>query len=813
MHPSIFRHIGIVYEDPNSAVADLGTGDGLQGYTGLIPWNVGRGDTLGRSGLFGTPGLAGLPAETTRASTTEYHSNSPYSEPFAIGFAAPTLQNTDIFDYRNHVYSGGIDNVEREFDAVNFALEQTFLDNRFAIELAYDKQHYETYQDFFFTGGNGTSTSGPYDIYVSIAEFLQNGDVNPNLGRAYTRVARPETRFTESDRETFRVTAFASVDFSEKDGFFRHLGRHRFTGLFNDYSRDTHSYNWREAWNSNEFDVGAAVAGFTLDHFRRPVNAMVYTSDSLLGLQSLDDVRLQQINIVRPQPGDQFNVAYADVNSTFPTSARKLENGNVFLQRYLNNEGVGRTEIEAKAAAWQSYFFNDHIVGLLGYREDDTKNFGRMTVAERGIEDRLPDGSYDPDFARLSDTPSLEESGETVTWSVVGRFPEDLLFELPAGMDLQAQYAESENFNPIGLRNNALGVAIGQPTGTTKEYGFTASFAENKFSVRVNWFETALNDVNAAPNVNVAGEIAGRINGYRSAELDGQPWSWQTQTVNGDPAAFPIQDYATFYDRMEATFPATLRNVVSPRRVDTDNDGQWDRLEFDGVPALRSTQDRVSEGFEVEVVANPVSGWRILANISQQESIQNNTASVMAQVVEDYNQALQSSRLGELNRSPDGTVQVRSINEIWLVDGVAPIRAATALDNTVANEQREWRFSAVSTYRFMEGRLKGFSVGGAARWEDEAATGYVFQLEPDTGVPIPDITQPFYDDGLFSGDLWVGYEKKLMDGKIDWKVQLNIRNAFGDNDDIPVKTNPDGQVAVIRIPNPRTISISNSFRF
>lgn len=86
-------------------------------------------------------------------------------------------------------------------------------------------------------------------------------------------------------------------------------------------------------------------------------------------------------------------------------------------------------------------------------------------------------------------------------------------------------------------------------------------------------------------------------------------------------------------------------------------------------------------------------------------------------------------------------------------------------------------------------------------------------MEPDTGVPIPDITQPFYDDGLFSGDLWVGYEKKLMDGKIDWKVQLNIRNAFGDNDDIPVKTNPDGQVAVIRIPNPRTISISNSFRF
>ncbi len=813
VHPSIFRHIGIVYDDPNSAVPNLGTNDGLQGFTGLIPWNTGRGDTLGRTGLFGTPGVAGQPASTRRGSTTEYHTNSPYSEPFAIGFAAHTLQNPEVFDYRNLVYSGGIDRVNRDFDALNLAVEQTFLDNRFAIELAYDKQHYETDQDFFFTGGNGTSSAGPYDIYVSIAEYLLNGQVNPNLGRAYTRVARPETRLAESDRETFRVTSFASFDFTEKENFLRHLGRHRITGLYTDYRRDSHNMNWREAWDSNDFDVGAANSGFTLDHFRRPVNAMVFTSGSLLGLQSMDDVRLQQINITRPQPGDSYNVFYADVNSTYPTSERTLKTGSVFVNRYLDNESVGRTEIEAQAIAWQSYFFDNHLVGLLGYRTDDTRNFGRQTVAERGIEDRLADGSFDPTFARLSETPSQDESGDTVTWSVVGRFPEDLLFELPEGMELQAQYAASENFNPIGLRNNALGVSIGQPTGTTKEYGFLASFAHNKFSVRVNWFETALNNVNADPRVNVAGEILGRINSYRDAELNGQPFSWQLQTVNGDPAAFPVQDYATFYNQIEATFPSALRDVVNPRQVDSDGDGVWDRLELDGIPALRSIQDRVSEGFEIEMVASPTPGWRILANVSQQQSIQSNTASVMSQVVESYNQALQSSRLGELNRSPDGTVQVRTINEIWLIDGIAPIRAAKALDNTVANEQREWRFSAVSTYRFMDGRLKGFSVGGAARWEDEAATGYVFKLEPDTGVPIPDVTQPFFDDGLFTGDLWFGYEKKLWDGKIDWKIQFNIRNLLGESSDIPVKTNPDGQIAVVRIPNPRTISITNSFRF
>ena len=43
------------------------------------------------------------------------------------------------------------------------------------------------------------------------------------------------------------------------------------------------------------------------------------------------------------------------------------------MERYLFSEGIGRTEIEAKAFAWQSYLFNENIVGLYGYREDDTK--------------------------------------------------------------------------------------------------------------------------------------------------------------------------------------------------------------------------------------------------------------------------------------------------------------------------------------------------------------------------------------------------------------------------------------------------------
>ena len=820
-HPSWFRWIATVYNQADAQTPDIGTGDGIEAYQALLTWRSNL-DTLGSTGLFGTPGaIAAFGPDATPDTPVnrhvEYHPNSPYAEPYAIGFAPPTLQNRDVFDYQNLIYSGGIDKVEREFDVKSFALEQSFFNNKLAFEIAYDEQHYETFQDFLFTGSGGTSSTGPYDIYVTIAEYLPDGRPHPNLGRPYTRVGRQETNFNARDRETFRVTAFGELDFSDNDGFLGWLGRHRFTGLFNDYTFDNRSIQTRESWVNDDFNVRDALQAAHLRVGRATTGTVVYVGDSILGVQSMDDVRINQIQIPRPQPGDSFHALYTDTSSA--SADRVLARGNTQIERYINDDNISQTNIEAKAFAWQSYLFNENIVGLYGIREDDTESYARATDAEVGFP-RWDDDNlrrWNDGYTRLSATPSLVESGDTTTWSIVARYPENILGDLPAGMDFQIHYAESENFNPVGLRNNALAQPIGQPTGTTEEYGAQIGFSENRFIVKVNWFETTLNDVDAGVSVNVGNEAYGRINAYRDAELVlERTFDNQLVTVGDGSeaaiAAFPIQDYDTFYSTMLSIVPEEFKAITNPRQVDTDGDGLWDDLYWDTIPALRSTQDRVAEGFELEMIANPTPGWRILANISQQETIQSNTASVMAQVVNDYTAGLLNTRVGELRRDPTGTVQTRPIQETWLSDSVAEVRGAAALDNTISNEQREWRYTFVTTYRFMEGAFRNFSVGGAARWETKAATGYVFEVEPESGVPVPNVNRPFFDDGLFSGDLWLSYERQLTD-KIDWRVQLNIRNAFGDDDDIPVITNPDGQVSVIRIPNPRTIYLSNTFKF
>ncbi len=811
-HPSHFRLINQVYNRWDSTRREVGSGDGLGGYQGILLWN--SSDTYESAGLAGTPGVlaAGITDPTTPIGgrTVEYHTNSPYAEGYAAGFAVPTLQNTDIFDYRNHIYSGDIDRVYRDFDVFNIAFEQNLFNNKAGIEVAYDRQNYDTFQDFYFTGGGGTSTTGPYDIYVTIAEYLPNGQPHPNLGRAYTRVSTPKVRYSTNERETFRFTAFGEVDFTERDGFLKNLGTHRFTGLYNDYTRVGTSREDKDQLVSDDFDIGAAVQGATINHFRRGTYGRVYVSDDLRGLTSIDDIRLNQINIPRPQPGDTYEVLYADQSSA--DAERALRTGTVGIERIIDFTSIGSNEIQAKALSWQSYLFDKHIVGLYGIREDDTKSFGRADDDEVGFERRFEDGRWNPAYTRLSETPSLEESGETVTWSVVGRYPERWLGELPGGMDLQVQYAASENFNPIGLRSNALGEAVGQPTGTTSEYGFLASFAHSKYSIRVNWFETSLENIGAGVNVNVASTAYGRISSFRDAELLGRTWDQILGDVGLD-ASFPIQSFEQFYQLEEGNVPANLAAISMPHREDSDGDGVWDFMDYDSIQNLSSFASRTAEGVEIELVANPTPNWRVMANISQQQTTQDQTAPVMGALVAEYNQNMQADRIGELLNDPDGTVQPRTINSLWLQRSVGAILEARALDGTVSNEQREWRYNLVSNYEFDEGAFRGFSIGGAARWETEAATGYVFEFDEAAGVPVPNVDQPFFDDGLFSGDMWLSYKRRILENKVDWKIQLNVRNLIGESDDIPVKTNPDGRVAVVRIPNPRVFSLTNTFRF
>src|SRR5690606_27262208 len=97
-------------------------------------------------------------------------------------------------------------------------------------------------------------------------------------------------------------------------------------------------------------------------------------------------------------------------------------------------------------------------------------------------------------------------------------------------------------------------------------------------------------------------------------------------------------------------------------------------------------------------------------------------------------------------------------------------------------------------------------------WQDKAAIGYLPQYNAEAGIWVTNVGRPIFGPTETNYDAWVGYRRKLGE-RITWEIQLNVHNAFADDDLIPIAANPDGTVAQVRIPNRTTWTLTNSFRF
>ncbi|HEX7632505.1 MAG TPA: hypothetical protein VF388_10250, partial [Lacunisphaera sp.] len=71
---------------------------------------------------------------------------------------------------------------------------------------------------------------------------------------------------------------------------------------------------------------------------------------------------------------------------------------------------------------------------------------------------------------------------------------------------------------------------------------------------------------------------------------------------------------------------------------------------------------------------------------------------------------------------------------------------------------------------------------------------------------------PWYgpDDQHF--DFWVGYGRKIS-SRINWRIQLNLRNVGERAKLVPVNIQPDGSVALSRIQDGMGWQITNTFEF
>ncbi len=813
-------------------------------------------DDYGLNSAGAIDGSVGGHTYSRRVSVDEYYRYAsdvglPYSGSGV--YKSVTLSDASVFDFYNQLLDGPNKKEWQDFRNFNASLSQTFLDQRVGFDLAYDYQSYDSGRYSFLDGNKA-------GIYIDINTHDLDGTPNPNVGRAFVSDAvQYGNSQSFSKRESGRATVFAMHDFNRnRDGAWwkKLLGKHVVTGL---YSRDHSQTDARSFLRMGTDDTySAAVHNSARDGVQkftdnaRQINRVVYLGDSLLGASSASGAYLPNPSEVQ-MPGADSTFYY--FNSTWNSTVNPAD---PWRNTLFNNEMVTQSEnpanyigwttmplnvidadasaadrdsltwqaqqtrtlVASKAAVVQSYLWDGAIVGMWGVRNDHVKLWNLN--ASKFADDHV---NLDPEvYALRTLTPNLEEDN-TTTWSVVAHVNK-FIPKMP--FNLSFFYNESENFQPGAGRVDVYNRQLASPNGSTKDKGFVISTRDDRFSLKVNKYETKMQNAGASLDGNwFLGAVMGwggnwadifeynlRGNTIDTAEPDG---TYGRYTYGQAPGETPEQaaereaNAIAGFRALEAKIPAAYWTAwgLDPTIV---SGGQG----ASNPSGFAAVQDYVSKGWEFEFTANPTRNWRISLNASKAEAVRKNIGgAALIEFVDIVNNALVNTDAGDL-RIWWGGAGNDTLLKLWRQNFYTNFASQRIAEGTSTPEMRKWRFNLVTNYDFREGFLKGVNVGMGYRWQDKIAIGYPV-MEVD-GEVLFDIDNPFYGPTEGNFDFWIGYEKKLT-SKIDWRIQLNIRNAFDGNDVIPLSVNPSATdprgytVAAWRIAPYRTWQITSTFKF
>lgn len=810
--PAFFYNIGaalwtpaVVFDGPNASLANPAisnepfvTPDRTVPREGVPSYQNSAGDTV-RQPSFATLRASALAMRVAGVPFNGFYQNKQ-------------ITDSSIFDFNNVLLDGPNKSEWARLSGYNIAIEQLFLNKKAGIELAFDNQSFDDGWVADIDGGRGRF------ITVDTNVTLQNGQENPNFGRPFvTGIGSAAERYTE--REAMRLQAFYELDFNDvfsESKLGQVLGKHTFTGLYNQQSADTLNANFRRAaWGDErgDFVLANRFGGLSsIYNGNRAVGTQIYLGDSFANEASPAGWNIQG-------PTVPYQIRDTETVTLFNERTQQFEVQNLSTIQYENERerlasggNLNRVDVDSSAAVLQSRWFDNMFVTTVGYREDEA------TIFENPSPPRSPNGNaaiLDPAQFFLPSSPSAPPL-KTNVWSygVVGHVPSGWLENMPAVDGISIHYSESENFIPSPGRVNIAGEVLPPEGGSTDERGVSMELMDGKVFFKANWYETSQSNI-TEPNFGDVEDlfewearIIERAPGIIASEADlrqlplyanAQPFSNLRNYVDPNTLA-PIGYSQDFLDFLGAN------------PVDADGDGFPDEGSIVGnlnLPSgLAATSNIVSTGFEFESVINPVTGWSIMFNAVQQEVVRSGSGPAL--------QALVAERLPIIEQFGDLPQDVRGdetvigrINRTVIV----PIKSVLAQnDSPLVTEIREWRWNLATNYVFSEGGFKGFGVGGGARWQDDVAIGYAVKNDPELGETL-DTDISFSSGKELNLDLWLSYKRPVFGEKVDWKVQLNVRNLDGDDDLIATVANPNGEIAGWRIKEPRSFVLTNTFKF
>ena len=715
------------------------------------------------------------------------------------GIKQQGFTDLSVFDFKNRMIDES--SIQGDsFHTFNVAFEQRAWEDRIGVEVAYDTQRIDR------RGKNSfVSATGSNHVRVDPNVTLPTGELNPNLGRPYMLASQVNYSNNFRQADNMRATAYLRYDFTERESpWIRWLGRHTLTGLYEESATETLAYN-----HSYAFDGGAAIARAPeINNAGRGFRRLVYLGPTLVG--NNNPLRLEAVRIPEVTAAPLPNIPY------FSRAADAVDPGRLVYapasQVEINTGGsVVREVIKSQAAVLQSHWLKDHLVTLVGWRRDEDY-FVRQAInfvanpADPNDPGKVHYGFNDFSFPH---TPPFNVAGEVISYSGVLRWPQRWM-RLPRGTDASVFYNTSKNFTPAGGRINGYGERLGSPEGETKEFGFNLWSFKEKLTLRVNWFETSVKGQGYNPAV---------VNTASRDAILGAAALWYTEgTLNPHLVDKGIADAELLF----STLPENYRDLYDWRVL-----GQRPNqsvIRNSSLPGMTDTTDYTAKGTELEVIFNPTRNWRILANVAKQETVMSNSLPYLKDLIERmtpvWNQLRNRPRAPYPVNWQEGDPYPAVLQSFgaWLDANVyTPFATAIATEGSASAEQRKWRVNLVTNYTFgrgsfLGGRLKGWGIGGAIRWQDKLGIGYPTTRNADGSVNL-DLDNPYYAPAETNVDAFVSYERRIWKNRIQWKVQLNVRNLIGDDTPIAIGVQPWGEVSTVRLAPERRWYLTQSFVF
>lgn len=693
---------------------------------------------------------------------------------FGSFYGDEEILDRSVFDWVENLLDGPNKGEWESFDVLNASYDQSwnFKLGSVGFETSFMEEDMRRSWFDLFTSGRG------YNLNIDINTTLNSGEVNPNFGRPFI-AAGNQRQQNDFNREVKRGTAFYEADFKRSDipllGWF---GRHTGTIFAQEYEIVSSALNGRNmldagylsaSANSTNFNSGAAQA-----------RTQVYLGPSLLNATSAANANIPGIqnSLITPTSTGFYFDEGSNSWVSSPVSIGDVRDDEIFYNQ-IYGESQNRQVTESEAYIHQVYLLKQEwIVGTLGYRKDKVTSYG--STSSRDARNLIDLDS------RLLDTDPAGDAFEASTrsYGVVMHVPE--FVPMPEGTSLSFHWGESENFQISAPRINVFGEMIPPPQGTTEDYGFTVGLLDNKLSIKVNIYES------------VAGNVSFGYPGFLF-ETDRRIVRYNTQAARD---ALNWEGPPDFYKQL------TGWSIVEGANTDSGQNVEQSGTNF----SLQDTQSTSSEGKEIDIIYNPTNNWRISMNVAQQQAKTSDIAPATLRYLDfrlaEWTTAAASNLIAD---ESDQAVNVRVFDT--LLNG---LNSSLAREGQLVSELREWRMNVVSNYRFdQDSKFSGWNIGGAFRWEDEKAVGYPITLQDVDGkqLALPDLGNPYTDDAIERVDLWVGYRTKIFGDRIDWRIQLNLRNIFSDGEVITTAVQPDGRARSVTWREGRTFNLRSTFLF